>query len=523
LAQPRRVTIVRQDGSRKRQLRAERNPQGEVPPPAKTSPLTRDVKQPSPPKICSICGAVLARNINYCPKCSAGVEEPAVGAPDIEKRSFKPYANISSPIENDLYKMLAQAFSERNPRERPWCGIGVEVGLLAVSPTNLTVADIREVNGVQQAVVHVPQNWREPWYVETADGARHQVLGNPCDRAERAISSIKHSLESFLSSGDQPTFRSIKYLIIFPDGYTFEGPKEFFIIERDEVLTLKLRNFPDLTEAILAPTQQQRVDSRKCRAWVENSILRKSDDSILGTWLDSAFDKVEAEPAKKQRWRLHHLRHQEVSAEKQAVSSSDSLRTTAIQQKFKWRQPKLPLTVINGMIIVIIGWQLYGATKPLTPVSHSNPALTPPRPENRINAAEVIQAAIPQSEVLSPEKQNRDTAAATEVRKSSEAQDPELKEKDHRIESARKPSERTQGPEDSELKRQKIELQIQEAIRLRAISGVTVYLVGDTAHLKGRVDTESQKSAAEKAARSVPGVKEVRSSIEINSLLSGDG
>ena len=286
------------------------------------------------------------------------MEEPAVGAPDIEKRSFKPYANISSPIENDLYKMLAQAFSERNPRERPWCGIGVEVGLLAVSPTNLTVADIREVNGVQQAVVHVPQNWREPWYVETADGARHQVLGNPCDRAERAISSIKHSLESFLSSGDQPTFRSIKYLIIFPDGYTFEGPKEFFIIERDEVLTLKLRNSPDLTEAILAPTQHQRVDSRKCRAWVEDSIFRKSDDSILGTWLDPAFDKVEAEPAKKQRWRLHHLRHQEVSAEKQAVSSSDSLRTTAIQQKFKWRQPKLPQTVINGMIIVIIGWQL---------------------------------------------------------------------------------------------------------------------------------------------------------------------
>ena len=149
--------------------------------------------------------------------------------------------------------------------------------------------------------------------------------------------------------------------------------------------------------------------------------------------------------------------------------------------------------------------------------------MTPPRPENRINAAEVIQAAIPQSEVLSPEKQNRDTAAATEVRKSSEAQDPELKEKDHRIESARKPSERTQGPEHSELKRQKIELQIQEAIRLRAISGVTVYFTGDTAHLKGRVDTESQKSVAEKAARSVPGVKEVRSSIEINSLLSGDG
>ena len=266
---------------------------------------------------------VLERTINHCPECSAGVGEPAGGVPDIEKRPWKPYANIRSPIEKNLYKMLAQAFSETDPHERPWCGIGVEVGLLAVSPTNLTVADIREVNKVQQALVHVPQNWREPWHVETLDGAKHQVIGNPCDRAERAISSIKHSLEPFLSSGEQPTFRFIKYLIIFSDGYTFEGPKEFFIIERDEVLTLQLRSFHDLTEMILAPTQQQRVDSKKCRAWVEDSILRNSDGSIPGTWLDPVFDKVEAEPAKKQRWRLHHPRHQEVLTEKQAVFSSE--------------------------------------------------------------------------------------------------------------------------------------------------------------------------------------------------------
>ena len=82
-------------------------------------------------------------------------------------------------------------------------------------------------------------------------------------------------------------------------------------------------------------------------------------------------------------------------------------------------------------------------------------------------------------------------------------------------------SDPTQAAEDSELKRQKIEFQINEAIRLRAISGVTVYFVPDTAHLKGRVDTASQKSAAEKAARSIRGVKEVRSSIEVNFLSLG--
>ena len=98
-----------------------------------------------------------------------------------------------------------------------------------------------------------------------------------------------------------------------------------------------------------------------------------------------------------------------------------------------------------------------------------------------------------------------------------------MKKQNQFIETARKPRDPTQAAEDSELKRQKIEFQIHEAIRLRAISGVTVYFVPDTAHLKGRVDTASQKSAAEKAARSIRGVKEVRSSIEVNFLEPGDG
>jgi hypothetical protein len=208
LAQPRRVAIVRQDRSRKRQLRAEEYPQAQLPPPARTPPQTCVLKRESRPKKCPMCGVVLEPTINHCPECRARVDEPASGAPDMEK-PFKPYGNIRSPMENDLYKMLAQALSERDPRERPWCGIGVEVGLLAVSPTNLTVGDVREVNGVQQADVHLPQNWREPWYVETADGTRHQLPNNPCDQAERAISTIKHTLDSFVSAGDQPLFRCI--------------------------------------------------------------------------------------------------------------------------------------------------------------------------------------------------------------------------------------------------------------------------------------------------------------------------
>jgi len=512
--------IMHEHGSTKHQAESRPNPQSQVQPPVGIAPSTCDVKQAAPTKKCSTCGAVLER-IDGCPQCGKGVNNPASGGPNIENRPFKLYVNSSSPIENDLYKMLSQAFSEKDPRERPWCGLGVEVDLLAVSPTHLTVADIKEIKGIQQAVVHVPQNWREPWYVEASGGARHQAPGNPCDQAERAISTIKHSLSSFLAAGDQPTFPYIKYLIIFPDSYTFEGTKAFFIIEREQVLTLQLRNMRELPAAILAPTQQQRLDSRNYRSWIEGTILKKSDDSIVGTWLDPAFDKVESEPAKRGRWRLGHLSHKKVSSEKQEVSSTESLRMTPIQQTFNWGQFKLIGMVIAGMMIGIIGWQSFDANKSLTSVSHSNPSMSPSRLENSVRSAEAAPVAISLNRVSSWEIDNHDTVAAIEIGKPSEPREAELDKHDQGIQSARKLSEQTHAPEDSELKRRQIELQIDKAIRLRAIAGVSVYFVGDTAHLKGRVGTEIQKSAAEKAARGVPGVKDVRSSIEIEFLLSG--
>ena len=511
---------MRQPGSKKYQARPQRNPQAQVKPLVGVASPTCDVKQAPPPEKCSTCGIVL-EGIDGCPQCSKGVEKPGGGAPNLEKRPFKPYANISSPIENDLYKMLSQAFSETDPRERPWCGLGVEAGLLALSPTNLTVADIREVNGVQQAVVHVPQNWREPWYVEAAGGARLQIPDNPCDRAERVISSLKHSLDSFRSTDDQPRCQFIKYLITFPDGYRFEGPKEFFIIEREQVLTLQLRNIRDLPAVILAPIQQQRLDSRSYRSWIEDSILKKSDDSIVGTWLDPAFDKVESEPAKKKRWRLGHWSQKKAPSETQEVASTKSFRMRHIQQKFNWRPSNLIAMVITGMMIGIIGWRLSDANKSPTSVSHPKPSLSPARPDHGENQAEAIPVAISQNKLSLPQIPSHDAVAATEVGKSSEPREAELKKHHQGIESANKLSKQTHAPEDSELKRRKIELQIDEAIRLRAITGVTVYFVGDTAHLKGRVATETQKSAAEKAARGVPGVKDVRSSIEIEFLLSG--
>jgi osmotically-inducible protein OsmY len=61
-----------------------------------------------------------------------------------------------------------------------------------------------------------------------------------------------------------------------------------------------------------------------------------------------------------------------------------------------------------------------------------------------------------------------------------------------------------------------VERQIQEAISQRGLSGVTVSFIGDTAYLKGTVNTEMQRFSAEQAARSVPDVIHIFNGIWVN-------
>jgi hypothetical protein len=445
------------------------------------------------------------------------MDKPSGETPNTEKSLFRPYANIGFSIESNLYKILSHAFSGLDPRERPWCGLGLEVGLLAVSPTELTVADVKEVSGVKQAIVRVPQNWREPWYVDAADGTRHQLSDDPCDRAESSIAILKRSLDCLAGADDQPASCRVKYLIVFPDGYSFEGPKEYFIVERREVLTLQLRNLRDLPASILATTQKQRLDSRSYRSWIEGTILKKTDESILGTWLDPAFDQVESEPPKKERW-WFHLRYKRMPSEQQEVASADSVPMTPIRKTLEHRQVKLLGVVVTGMVLGIAGWRLSDANKLLTSISQSqsNPSVSASRPENSVNAPEA-------GEDASAGIAKHDPVAATEIRESGEFREAELKRPDKNLERTSKPAEQSQPREDADRKRRRLELEIDKAIRLRAIAGVTVDFVGDTARLKGRVATENQKAAAEQAARGVPGVKNVRNFIAIDFLASGDG
>jgi osmotically-inducible protein OsmY len=322
--------------------------------------------------------------------------------------------------------------------------------------------------------------------------------------------------ESLRDGDTQPGLPRIKYLIIFPDGYDFEGPKEFSIIDRDGVLTLTLQNLRNLPQAILQTTRDEKLDSRMYRKWIEDGVLRKKDDSMIGTWLDPAFDKIEAEP-KAPFWRLGRSRDPEALAEKEELRLPDTSRTRSIQTISKWSRSRVILAVTTGIVIGTVGWRLYHDSKAATSVSRPRPPVSPPPSDKTMNAAQVIQTAMPQNNPSLAENQERTVASAARISTRSEAPEPESTAKNQFVESAQKSPDRSQDSQDAKINRQKIELQIRHAIRLRAITGVTVNFTGHRAYLNGQVHTESQRSAAEKAARSVSGVKEVRNSIVVTS------
>jgi type II secretory pathway predicted ATPase ExeA len=71
--------------------------------------------------------------------------------------------------------------------------------------------------------------------------------------------------------------------------------------------------------------------------------------------------------------------------------------------------------------------------------------------------------------------------------------------------------------QDAAAQRKLLEAKVYKAIGNRAIRGVDVAVINGTAFLKGRVATEQQKDAAERAARSVAGVERVDNRIAVGS------
>jgi type II secretory pathway predicted ATPase ExeA len=73
----------------------------------------------------------------------------------------------------------------------------------------------------------------------------------------------------------------------------------------------------------------------------------------------------------------------------------------------------------------------------------------------------------------------------------------------------------TRISDDPEIERRRIQLQINQALSIRAIAGISVSLIDGIAYLHGQVASERQKLVAEQAARSVPAVRNVRNRIVV--------
>jgi hypothetical protein len=68
---------------------------------------------------------------------------------------------------------------------------------------------------------------------------------------------------------------------------------------------------------------------------------------------------------------------------------------------------------------------------------------------------------------------------------------------------------------DTESSTRNLQTKITKAISARAIHGINVTVTNNMAILTGVVQTESQKAAAEQAARNVAGVRSVRSAVRV--------
>jgi len=133
----------------------------------------------------------------------------------------------------------------------------------------------------------------------------------------------------------------------------------------------------------------------------------------------------------------------------------------------------------------------------------------PPAPEPNQNSAAVTQAAKPDESAI-PETTIPNQATKSQKLPPPIPMNPTTKDRPLR------------APDNVAPTAEQLEFDIYKAIYNRAIRGVEVSVRDGTVYLAGRVATEQQKLAAAQAARSVPGVKEVRDQIIVNSLRPED-
>ena len=118
-------------------------------------------------------------------------------------------------------------------------------------------------------------------------------------------------------------------------------------------------------------------------------------------------------------------------------------------------------------------------------------------------------------EVPAPESVPPSTAEPAEALESLQNREENFDKPNGANPTARKVPSPVEPRRDSDLEKRRIEAEVVKAIQNRAISGVSVSVVNGVAYLDGRVASVRQKLMAERAARSVADVKDVRNRLAV--------
>jgi hypothetical protein len=483
------------------------------------------------PQDCPSCGNPGEPRDGFCGKCGADLKQqdsqeiPNRGdaeldesaptpeiAPPVSQRTQAPAeVNDSSVFKKKINDDLTEAFASLDPYETPWFGMDLDGDLLALTPSGITVTETIDPGTVETGTIHQSTSFAGPWLLCMPDGT-DLPIENPIERVKRAIRRVEDKLTRFFRDRNNPLQNRITGLVVFPDRYHLNMPNEHrtFVEQRVKVRVI---NANELTKEMLRPVRAERLNPELCREWLATSVLHNpDDDSIALTWLDPIGETISAPeytfPA-----------HQAMNRQRKAPPPE--LPKPLINQNgapLRQKAGSAIAKIAGSSLVIGLGlfalWQVY---EPNQWVAESSlvrrvlgkniPGLVPAdnkslaANERRLREVPGERDSGNLTDVLAPTNGNR---SANTIMTPGEAPAPVPVDKTV-----------TQAPASTASSQKAIESQIGRAINQRAVEGVLVSFVNETAYLTGAVLSEKQKVAAEEAARNVPGVKRVQSSISV--------
>jgi hypothetical protein len=475
---------------------------------------------------CPSCGNLTHQGNGFCGHCGTdlieveptkvsrnGQNEDNVASPaSAEPMSARPIGEqmrsyFSSAFKKKITDDLAEAFASLDPRETPWFGLDLDADLVAVTPYGVTVVALVDSGAVENATVFKSLFPEGPWLLTTPDGT-DLAIDNPIVNAQRAMRAFEDKLTAFFRHRRE-TSQTIRVngLIVFPDGYDLKHANEPYTLAEGSA-GLRVINADELAKELLEPGQA-RLSPELGREWLYTSILpSRDDDSIALTWLDPNGETI----SKRVRTLTNRRRPDDYRA--QPPRSSEVFTNPGAASVR--RRPRFGMIAAVSLVVVVGSMALWDIYAPQEPLSQSflarrvlgkngrTPELS--RPNDPAPAKEPQRSEVPG---------DRDLRALQNSQPSSDGNGvPENKIADSKAAEAVSQAEGSSPDLPVVTARQKtVEAQIDRAIHLRAVDGVYVVFVNDTAYLTGSVLSEKQKAAAEEAARKVPGVKRVQSSI----------